>query len=349
MAKEILLYGDINKDLAVQVITDLNSAINKDISVRVNTPGGSVPYIYGMIAKFAEHPKNKHVMVDGMAYSGGFYFTVFADYVEALNVSNFLLHRAAYPSWIENDPEFMEDPMRNQLIEMNAKLEDAVSNKIDIKALQEIMNGKPELRGARYKDIFSLDNRIDVFLNAEEAKAIGVVNKIINITPDRQKEIKANMSLMVAKYNELPTTDKPIEIEIPKPNKIMDLNTLKNSHPALYNEVFALGKADGIAAEKDRVQAWVEFVDIDAKAVSEGIASDKAPTHKSIAEFAKKSMAKELVASTAKDAPPAIVTPEAGAIGGALSTEEKAKADAIAKFDAEVKAELEAKLKRGSI
>lgn len=347
MVKEILLYGVVDKDSAVQFINQLNDASEEDISVRVNTPGGSVPFNYGMIAKFAEHKKNKNVMVDGMAASAGFYFCVNADYVECLDVTDFMLHRAAYPSWIENNPDYFDDGMRASLNRINAKFQKAVSNKLDIDSIQEIMDSKPELNGAKFKNIFSLDSRIDVWLTAKEAKKIGLVNKIINITPAKREEIKAHMDLIAAQFTDAPNTKLPNAVK-PKENKIMDLITLKNTHPSVYAEIIALGKAEGIAAEKDRVEAWLEFNDIDPKAVADGVASGKAPTLKSISEFSKKAMAKDTVTAAAAEAAPKIVTPVAADITANMTPEEKAKKAELDAFNAETKALLDQKVKVGS-
>jgi ATP-dependent protease ClpP protease subunit len=91
MAKEILLYGDINSDSSSLFITRLNDAIADDISVRVNTNGGNPEYGWGSVAKFAEHPGKKSCKVDGKAYSFGAYFLCYTEDVEALDVSQHFL------------------------------------------------------------------------------------------------------------------------------------------------------------------------------------------------------------------------------------------------------------------
>ena len=339
MAKEILIYGGINVDSAAQFIIELNNSIDQDVEARVNTPGGTVAYTYGMIAKFAEHPKAKKVKVDGMAYSAGFYFCVNADYVECLDVSDFMMHRAALPAWIESNPEYFDDQMKAELNRMNAQFEKSVSNKLDIEVLQEIMDSKPELKGAKFKDIFSLESRIDVFLTPKEAKKIGLVNKIISVTPEKREQIKAQMHLMAAEYLGSPQIVK--EVQTPKTNITMDLLTLKASHPAVY----AAAVAEGIAEEKDRVQAWLEFNDIDAKSVVDGIASGNPLKQKDMAEFTRKAMGKEFIAAAAAEATPAVSLPEAGAANAAAPTaDEKKKAADIEAFRAAMNAELKTKI-----
>ena len=105
---EILLYGSIDGESSSDFIEDFTekTANNEDVVVRVNTPGGNPEYTFGMVAKFSEYTGKKKIQVDGKAYSGGLYFLCYGEENESLDVSEFLLHRAAYPSYYENDVEF---------------------------------------------------------------------------------------------------------------------------------------------------------------------------------------------------------------------------------------------------
>lgn len=337
MAKEILLYGGVNEYSAAQFITQMDAAIDEDVRIRVNTPGGSTSYNFGMIAKFAEHPKGKSVIVDGNAYSAGFYFCVNADDVECFDISDFMMHRAAMPEYIENNPDYFDDEAKAFLNRINAKFEKAIRNKLDIGALQEIMDSKPELKGAKVKDIFSLDTRIDVFLTPSEAKKIGIVNRITTITPAKKQEIKAAMHLVAAQYIE-PIAKKEQE---QKPIITMDLQTLKTAHPSVYAQALA----EGVAAEKERVEGWMTFKGIDIEAVDAGIASGKGISAKDMGEFTIKAMGTKVVADAAAEAAPAVKLPEAGAANAAAPTAaQKAKEAEMTSFRAEMDAKIKEKI-----
>jgi ATP-dependent protease ClpP protease subunit len=345
MAKEILLYGGVNEYSAAQFITQMDAAIDEDVRIRVNTPGGSTSYNFGMIAKFSEHPKRKLVVVDGNAYSAGFYFCVNADDVECFDISDFMMHRAGLPDYIENNPDYFDDEAKAYLNRINSKFEKAVKNKLNLEALQSIMDSKPELKGAKVKDIFSLDYRINVFLTPAEAKKIGLVNKITTITPSKKEEIKAHMHLVAAQYIEPVAVEKTVSIEkteVPTKQIIqMDLQTLKVSHPSVY----AQAMAEGVAAEKERVEGWMTFNGIDAKAVEEGIASGKGITPKHMGEFTLKAAGKAIVTEAAAEAVPAVKLPEAGAASAASPTAEGKKKEAdMTAFRAEMDAKIKEKL-----
>ena len=95
MPKEILLYSPIFSFAAESYIQQLEEFKNEDLSVRVNSPGGSVYHGWGMIAKTLEHDKKIKVKVDGNASSMSAIYLLFVSDVEALNVSGFTLHRAS--------------------------------------------------------------------------------------------------------------------------------------------------------------------------------------------------------------------------------------------------------------
>ena len=106
---EILLYGSIDGESSSDFIEDFTekTANNEDIVVRVNTPGGNPEYTFGMVAKgFQNIQVRKKFKLMERHYSGGLYFLCYGEENESLDVSEFLLHRAAYPSYYENDVEF---------------------------------------------------------------------------------------------------------------------------------------------------------------------------------------------------------------------------------------------------
>lgn len=282
MQKEVLIYGYINDYSSTAFIEEINKVIDEspkaDIVVRVNSPGGSVEYGWGMIAKFKELSNKKSVKVDGKAHSMGFYFCAYADEVEALDVSEFLLHRAAYPSWIEKDPDYFNEDMRNSLKKMNDNLRKAVEAKINVQLFEEIT-------GQTLDDVFSMEGQLNVRLTAQQAKKIGLVQNIIKITPQKKAEIKALMAEALA-FEEGAIAEEKTEIQ--KPSIKMTTEQLKSEHPNVYAQVFELGKTEGQTVERDRVEACLTFIEADPKGVSEAIASGKPLSQKQMAEFSMK-------------------------------------------------------------
>ena len=277
---EVLIYGEIYSESAINFIKEVDAVDDGTLKVRVNTPGGNPEYGWGMIAKFQEFDGEKSVVNDGKAHSMGMFFNCYTENASALDVTQFLIHRAAYPEWIEESSRFT-DELKGNLIDINKSLEKAFRNKIDVDAFEE-------LKGVKVKDIFSMESRIDVFITAQEAKKIGLINKIIKITPEKKAQIESKMFEVAAKYIAKPTSDannKEVVLTKTK-NEKMTFEELKAKHP----ELFAQAVATGVANEKDRAKAWLVFNDVDSKAVKVGIDSGENLTQSAMAEFSLKAM-----------------------------------------------------------
>jgi ATP-dependent protease ClpP protease subunit len=324
--QEVLIYGGIDECTSAEFIEEINEALaldaNSEITVRVNTPGGSPEYAWGMIAKFAELKGKKMVKNDGKSHSMGLYFNCYVENASALDVTQFLLHRAAYPDWIEKDPEYFSEAMRTNLENINKNLRKAFEAKIDVAKFEKLKN-------VTVNQVFAMDSRIDVMLTAKEAKQIGLINEITTITPSIKAEIESyerRAFSIAAKYN-----GKEIIINQPK-NKTMTIETLKAEHPSVYAQVLALG----VAQEKDRTSACLVFIDADAKGVKEAIASGNPLSATQMAEFTMKAVNAATLTKLENENPEK-VTPTAN------STEVTAKEKEIAAFEASLNDKLNIK------
>lgn len=274
MPKSILIYGTFGQYSATEFINGIDELLdenpNAELEVPINSNGGEVDYGWGMIHKFQQFPNKKSVINHGKAYSMAMYFNCYTDESSCLDVTEFLLHRAAYSEWVEKDPELFNEDRRKSLTQMNNKLRAAFEAKVNVEkflALKVMKDNNYTL-----DDIFSLDNRIDIRFNAKEAKAIGLVKNIVTITPKIQSQIEANFKI-AAQFNELGIDDTNNKQNKNKPlnkNK-MTLAELKAEHPELFAQVIAMG----VEQEKDRVDAIMVFADVDADLVKTAIASGK--------------------------------------------------------------------------
>lgn len=325
--KTILLYGSIDSYKARDFHAAVSSIGNdtEEVLLRINSPGGSPEYAWGMISMFNELKNPKRILVDGQAHSMGAYFLAYANDVESLDVSEFLIHRAAYPEWIESNPDNFNDAIKGNLARVNKSLEAGLRSKIDVAKFEAIA-------GVKIKDIFSLDSRIDVFLTAKQAKEIGLISKITKLTAEMAADItmfaKAAQSenkIYIPKAADQ-APEKPL-----KPNpKHMTQAELQAAHP----ELFAAIQRDAVAQERDRVGAWMAFNDVDPVAVAKGITDGASMSHTMMAELSRKSVAKAAVTVAAADSPGAI-TPD-GTKSAEQIAKEKADKD-MADFMAESK------------
>jgi len=309
--KEILLYTSISAWSVSDFIKELEAAKNNDITIRMNTPGGSVYDGYGAIAKYNEFPNNKRIKVDGRAGGFGAYMLCFTDSenTECLDVSTFTFHRAALPAWYEADANYFTEDVKAQLRDINANLRLAIESKCTPQKWKSVT-------GVSLDDMFSLNARIDVKVTAQQAKKLGIVKNVVSITPQKLNEIKAYSLDLAA---ELTPTEITAEI-ITKTNKMTTADVKANA------EVYAEIKAEILAAEKDRVGAFAAFKDIDPKAVLEEIVAGNNFTQTFAATMAVKAMSNNGLANLAAGSAAPVVT----ANPAAEKTEEEMQAEAFA-------------------
>ncbi len=315
MAKEILIYGSLYNWNNSDTLRYLDEANAEDVTLRINSDGGSPEDTFGVIAKMLERKANGKkttIKVDGKAYStAAFMLTYFTD-VEALDVSAFLLHRAAYPEWYEKGDQITSDQL-NYLKWLNDKLKDATKAKINEAKLIE-------LKGVTIDAIFDQSNRLDVRLTADEALQIGLISKITKITPEIEAYVNSNVLRIAAEFKVSAPAPTPTATQTVNPKTTnMNIEQLKAQHPALFAEVQTLA----VTAERDRVGAWMAFADVDPKAVAEGIKTGASLSATAMAELTRKSMSAEALANIAATAAPAATTTEKPVVGAAPTAEEK--------------------------
>ena len=320
MKKEILLYTSVNSYSSSDFIAALEEAGDNDVCVRINGDGGDPEYGFGMIAKFNEFKGNKLVKVDCKAHSMYVYFLCCADDSEALEVSSFTVHRAAYPEWYEGNPDYFTAEKRADVERINSYLRKLLEAKIDVAKFEE-------LKGVKMKDIFSLNGRLDVTLTAAEAKKIGLINRVVKITAEKAAEIDSLVAKIAAEYTGVklaaeykPENKKPINMTIAE---------FKTAHP----EVFAQAVAQGVAQEKARVEACLVYIDIDADGVKAAIESGVELTGKQMAEFSLKAVSKNALGVIEKEAAKTTGTQADS------SVEKTAKEKQVADFEAAVRKE----------
>lgn len=285
------------------MMKDMNELDATDeMKLRINTNGGNPQDGVGVVAKFQEFDGPKSVQVDGRAYSTGCLFLLYTENVTALDVSKFMIHRAGYPSWYEK--EYMTDAQKSDLVSLNKDYEKAFRQKVNAQVFEAAT-------GKKIKDIFNVEmEREDVFFDAKLAKKIGLVDKVVKLTPNAAAEIQSEMVQIAAKYTgddryilDFATDPEADAGNVENTNsKTKKHNMNKNELLAAHPEICAELIADGVAKENARVAAWMTGISIDAEAVKRGIESGDDYTQKDMAEFAQKQTAQILKNATVNDA-----------------------------------------------
>jgi ATP-dependent protease ClpP protease subunit len=310
MAKAILIYDPIYDYSARDFITAINDIedVNEALSILINCDGGDPQSAFGMISEFSNYSGPKDVQVHGKANSMALFFLCYTDNVSALDVSEFILHRAAMASWYENSEEFDDDDLQ-KLKSINDALKAAFIAKVDIDKFHALKQVRDN--GITIDKVFSMDSRIDVRLSAKDAKKIGLIKSINTISPTVAAKIAASFeSNLFEKYGlkkEVQAAKPPKQvIKEVITNKVekMTREEFKLAHP----EVFAAVLQEGVEAERDRVGSWMVYNEIDPTAVKAGIDSGKAIGATAQSQFALQAVSGKKLTAIAGEGAGEVVT-----------------------------------------
>lgn len=283
MSKELLLYNNINNWIAAGLITQIHECEGNPTRLRVNSPGGDPLAGYGLCAKVKEHG-NINISVDACADSMAFYLLLYAKNVECLDVSTFGIHRAAFLPWVTPAEED-----KAQLALINANLKKMSEEKFDADKYKKIV-------GYTIDQMFDeTEERITVVINAEDAKKLGVVQKVNKLTP----ELIAAFNTRYAIAAETDPEEKP-------KNHTMTKEEFQLKNPTAYAEIMK----EGITSERSRVEAYLVYADVDLDAVKKGIEEGKPLEAKMMAEMNRKMISGAALAGATADSVGAVTTSE---------------------------------------
>jgi len=186
-----------------------------------------------------------------------------------------------------------------------------------------------------------MESRIDVLLTASDLKKLGLVSRIVKITPSKTAELKSAAELFAncKSLEDVRMAAQAVNPQVDEPLKITNMTAaeLKEKFPLVYAFIKSEGHAEGVTAgvaqEKERIEAIMVFNEIDPAAVSAAIESGKPLTQKALNELMLKSAGKNLAASVKTDSAGKVITE-------ATTTPETEKAAKLAQFNAKVDAAL---------
>lgn len=298
--KELYLYSPIYDFVAETLISAMEEADGLDICMRVNSPGGNPISTWGVCAKMQERTNSNKIKVDGGAMSSACYMLLFADEVEALDVSTFMLHRAAMYNPSPEDQLYVD--------KVNADLRAKLEAKVGAAKFKQVT-------GVSIKSMFEDEERIDVNLTAKQMKELGIVTKITKLNP---ADITAFNDKM---YRVAAATSEQEQVKTPIIKNTMTIEKLKAEHKDVFDAIFN----QGVEAEKDRAGAWMTYADVDPEAVKKGIEGGKAISQTQMSEFTRKAISAETLKALEGGNPPAVETEEDKTNGKSVEATKKEK------------------------
>lgn len=239
-----------------KVANIIQNAINnnvKDLTVVINSGGGSVFYaseIYTELRKFAGNIK---VEIVGVAASAATVIAMAGNVVTMSPTGMMMIHNAsngAYGDYrvMDHNSDFLQKVNKtiiNAYVAKTGKSIDELKNMMN----EETWMTAQEAKEAGFIDEIMFEEEVSAVANANTHMLNGSL--LPKEVVDRMRELLANQEIEVSALN---------TIEVPKNNnkkgvkKSMDLETLKNEYPELVKQIQNEAREKAIASERKRIQ-----------------------------------------------------------------------------------------------
>lgn len=256
---EITIYGSIGSswwDEAVSAsqfskdLKELGNDIN-EITVRINSTGGSVYDGLAIRSLLKNHKAYVTVMVDGLAASIASIIAMAADKLIMAKGSMMMIHNPLSGGWgeakdLREIADFL-DKIRDSLVSVYAARTGKTSEE-----LIELLDAETWMSAEEAVEMgFADEVEDDIQVTAGIAGTIAVVN---GVSMDISKYTNIP-DLQAFKVPKIPTSNNRITTKPGQEENRMDLETIKNDYPELYNQIKNEGKDEGIQSERDRLKA----------------------------------------------------------------------------------------------
>lgn len=292
--KPLLLYAPLWDFVAESFVDKMNDIPqDQDIDIWMNCPGGRVFAGWSIIGPIEKRTGKKNLSIFGHSMSMAVYFALYCDHVEALEVSQFMLHRAH---------GYVDNPDDQKLLDnINKDLRKQMESRLNMDVFEKVC-------GCTLDDIFNSEERRDIMLTAKDAKKIGLIDKIIKLSKP-EMESYAEKFVAFADFsqrseNNSQRSEADVEINSnhsSKKLKKMTIQEFKSQNPEGYQEIFELGKKAGKKAEAVRTKSWIAYIDIDKENVISSIKEEKEFTPDVMAEMSVKMASKSTAANIQAD------------------------------------------------
>lgn len=302
--KPLLLFAPIYDLVATELVDKMNEIPeDEDIEIWLNSPGGRVFAGWSIIGAMQKRKGKCNMTIMGHAASMAVFFALFADNVEALEVTQFMIHRADGYIETPEDQAFLD--------KINKDLRNQMEKRLNMKIFEQVV-------GKKMDEIFDPKQRINVWIDAKQAKKIGLINSIKKLSP---QEIKSYNQKLVSfldfeqrSYEDISQrsdyTDDALIIN-ETINSNMTKSELKEKYPELYAEILNDGISAGIKQESIRTKSWIAYLDFDKENVIASIKEGKDFSSDIIAEMSVKMASHVMGEKIEKDSTITVTTGQA--------------------------------------
>jgi ATP-dependent Clp protease, protease subunit len=325
---------------------ELSSANGEDIKLEISSPGGFVFDGIDMFNQLKNYSGKVHTHLTGLAASMASYIALAGEYITAESNAVYMIHNPSGILFDADyrEAEKYTNYMKG-LTALMAKTYATRTGKSE-KEIRKLMDDESFFFGEEIKssgfvdDIIQLEKK-EVREDAIAYAQMSIEDCIINMKKLEKSKEDMNKVAAILKVETEAKTEEPSiiissvqfpEIESSKNNytiittsnttaqspasagdnkiggvKIMNLDELKAQHPALYNEVFNMGKKAGKDEMTVNITAHAKWFEADPKAVMSAIEKGEEFTMAHLSAYTQSAMTVKAVADRLADNPEAIV------------------------------------------
>lgn len=264
---ELLIYGYIGEWDDVNsrdVATQLQAVTSKAIHVKINSYGGSVFTAQAILSTLKRHAANVTVFIDGIAASAATIIAMAGERVVIPSNAMMMIHNPL--TWAGgNATDFREyadmlDKIRDSII---AAYQGKTS--LSREKLVELMDAETWLSADEAVE-FGFADEVEVALRVAASIDNGILTvNGMSFDSSRFANIPAGFAVSNTAQTQKPTPKNTQAPATPEKEEIVDLETLKNKYPELYNQIKAEGVSAGQTAERARIKAIEDLAGSDHK------------------------------------------------------------------------------------
>ncbi|MEA0565525.1 head maturation protease, ClpP-related [Lysinibacillus irui] len=274
-------YAATSPSVVKSAIAEAEMTGEKELLIEINSGGGSVfaaAEIYYALKKF---DGVVNVEIPSLAASAASFIAMAGHKVSMSILAQFMIHGAStFASGNHQDMTDTSDFLRS--------IDDSIINAY----LTKTSKSREELRTMMDKDTWMTPQQaleygfIDeiLFENSQPNVVASVGNSDETEMLPQEVIDKVKAEILAKKNSSIPD---PVNVTKPQmqneEDNTMDLKTLQNNHPELFNQVKQMGHDEGVKAENDRIKAIEEIAPVGNDALVQAAKFDKPVTAEQLA------------------------------------------------------------------
>ena len=286
----------------------------KNILLKINSAGGSIFDANEMFNVLREHEYTVNTEMGALAASAAGYLFLGGDNRSVHKNSTWMAHRAYGGMWGTADDmleeaeilQGLEGIIAMTIADATGKDKDDVLN--EMKDTKWLFGGENIVESGVADNIMDADDENEADDSIDEASNRLQARNAMETTRQKFAEDAENARHGINKFSNFLKTSKN---EIPPGEETQTETTItpSNGEIPMTEEQKIAAQNEGVAMEKDRVNAWLKFNDIDPDYVQKGIESGKEMNSTDMAHLNRKMMDKNAAQNLTNENPDP-VTPE---------------------------------------